>query len=95
MIRNAHDEERGSTMITDKGVAVPEDMAAALAADQGALDAFQALRPDDQRVYVQWVGAGHGAGGRKERLDGLGEHVKAYQRRPAEEHGSPHPLLDV
>jgi uncharacterized protein YdeI (YjbR/CyaY-like superfamily) len=82
-------------MITDKGVAVPDDMAAVLEADQGVLDAFQALRPDDQRVYVKWVGAGHGADGRKERLDGLGEHVKAYQRRPAEEHGSPHPLEDV
>ena len=81
-------------MITDKGVAVPEDMAAVLEADQGVLDAFQALRPYDQRVYVNWVGAGQGAGGRKERLAGLGEHVKAYQRRPSEEHGSPHPLLD-
>ncbi|WP_420121150.1 YdeI/OmpD-associated family protein [Nakamurella sp.] len=82
-------------MITDKGVAVPEDMAQALAADQGALEAFQALRPDDQRVYVKWIGAGDGADGRRARLDGLGEHVKAYQRRPAEEHGSPHPLQDL
>jgi len=82
-------------MITDKGVAVPEDMAAVLESDQGALDAFQSLRPDDQRVYVNWVGAGHGPDGRKDRLAGLGEHVKAYQRRPAEEHGSAHPLLDV
>ncbi len=82
-------------MISDKGVAVPEDMAAVLEADQGALDAFQSLRPDDQRVYVNWVAAGRGADGRQERLAGLGEHVKAYQRRPAEEHGSPHPLLDV
>lgn len=82
-------------MITDKGVAVPEDMAQVLAADQGALEAFQALRPDDQRVYVTWIGAGQGADGRQQRLDGLGEHVKAYQRRPAEEHGSPHPLQDL
>lgn len=82
-------------MITDKGVAVPDDMATALESDHSALDAFQSLRPDDQRVYVNWVGAGHGADGRQERLAGLGEHVKAYQRRPAEEHGSPHPLQDV
>jgi uncharacterized protein YdeI (YjbR/CyaY-like superfamily) len=82
-------------MITDKGVAVPDDMAAVLESDQGALDAFQALRPDDQRVYVTWVGAGHSASARQERLDGLGDHVKAYQRRPAEEHGSPHPLQDI
>lgn len=82
-------------MITDKGVAVPDDMAAVLEADQHALDAFAALRPDDQKVYVDWVGSGRGAQARKERLAGLNEHVKAYQRRPAEEHGSPHPLLDV
>jgi uncharacterized protein YdeI (YjbR/CyaY-like superfamily) len=88
-------DERGSTMITNKGVAVPDDMAAVLESDASVLDAFQALRPDDQRVYVNWVGAGHGADGRKERLAGLGEHVKAYHRRPAEEHGSPHPLQDV
>ena len=71
-------------MITEKGVAVPEDMAAVLESDQGVLDAFQALRPDDQRVYVNWFCAGQGAGGRQDRLDGLGAHVKAYQRRPAE-----------
>ena len=82
-------------MITTKGVAVPDDMAAALESDQGALNAFQSLRPDDQRVYVEWIGAGHGADGRQARLAGLGEHVKAYQRRPAEEHGSPHPLQDI
>ena len=82
-------------MMTDKGVAVPDDMATVLEADQGALAAFQSLRPDDQQVYVKWVGAGHGADARKERLAGLGEHVKSYQRRPAEEHGSPHPLQDV
>jgi uncharacterized protein YdeI (YjbR/CyaY-like superfamily) len=82
-------------MITDKGVAVPDDMAAALEQNVGALSAFQALRPDDQRIYVDWVGASHGASERAERLSGLGEHVRAYQRRPAEEHGSPHPLLDV
>ena len=39
-------------MITDKGVAVPDDMATVLDADQGALAAFQSLRPDDQQVYV-------------------------------------------
>jgi uncharacterized protein YdeI (YjbR/CyaY-like superfamily) len=82
-------------MISDKGVAVPDDMANVLESDQGALAAFQSLRPDDQRVYVNWVGAGQGADGRQERLAGLGAHVKAFQRRPAEEHGSPHPLLDV
>jgi uncharacterized protein YdeI (YjbR/CyaY-like superfamily) len=78
-------------MITDKGVAVPDDMAAALESDAEALSAFQALRPDDQRVYVDWIGAAGGAGERAERLSGLGEHVRAYHRRPAQD-DSPHPL---
>ena len=42
-------------MITDKGVAVPDDMAGALQADEAGLTAFEALRPDDQRIYVEWV----------------------------------------
>ena len=78
-------------MITDKGVAVPEDMAKVLADDAAALAAFEALRPDDQRVYVDWVGASAGAAERSERLTGLAEHVRAYQRRPAMD-DSPHPL---
>ena len=82
-------------MITARGVAVPDDMAAVLQADNAALSAFEALRPDDQRVYVDWVTKSGGAAQRVERLSGLAEHVQAYQRRPAEEHGSPHPLLDV
>ena len=52
------------------------------------------MRPDDQRVYVEWVKKSNGKDERAERLTGLGEHVRAYQRRPAEEHGSPHPLVD-
>ena len=82
-------------MITDKGVAVPDDMAGVLEAESAALTAFQALRPDDQRVYVDWIGKSSGADERSERLSGLAEHVQTYQRRPAEEHGSPHPLSDV
>lgn len=82
-------------MITARGVAVPDDMAAVLQADDAALAAFEALRPDDQRVYVDWVTKSGGKEQRAERLSGLAEHVQAYQRRPAEEHGSPHPLLDV
>jgi uncharacterized protein YdeI (YjbR/CyaY-like superfamily) len=78
-------------MITDKGVAVPDDMAAVLEADADSLTAFEALRPDDQRVYVDWVKASAGAAERSERLSGLGEHVRAYQRRPAQD-DSPHPF---
>jgi uncharacterized protein YdeI (YjbR/CyaY-like superfamily) len=80
-------------MITQRGVAVPDDMATALSADAEGLQAFEALRPDDQRVYVDWITKANKAE-RAERLTGLGEHVRAYQRRPAEEHGSPHPLVD-
>ena len=78
-------------MITDKGVAVPEDMAKVLESDAAALSAFEALRPDDQRVYVDWIGAATGAAERSERLTGLAEHVRAYQRRPTMD-DSPHPL---
>jgi uncharacterized protein YdeI (YjbR/CyaY-like superfamily) len=78
-------------MITDKGVAVPDDMAGVLREDEAGLAAFEALRPDDQRVYVEWVKAAANAGERSERLSGLGEHVRAYQRRPAQD-DSPHPL---
>jgi hypothetical protein len=46
-------------------------------------------------VYVDWVRASTSSAERVERLTGLGDHVRAYQRRPAEEHGSPHPLQDV
>lgn len=78
-------------MITDKGVAVPDDMAGVLSDDASGLEAFQALRPDDQRVYVDWVKAAGTAAERSERLSGLGEHVRAYHRRPAQD-DSPHPL---
>lgn len=81
-------------MITDKGVAVPDDMAAALQDDQPALTAFQALRPDDQRVYVDWIGKARPED-RDQRLGELAEHVRAYHRRESEEHGSPHPLQNV
>ena len=81
-------------MITKNGVAVPEDMATALSADAEGLKAFEALRPDDQRVYVDWITKSNGKDERSERLTDLGQHVRAYQRRPAEEHGSPHPLVD-
>ena len=82
-------------MITARGVAVPDDMAAVLQGDQSALAAFEALRPDDQRVYVDWVTKAAGQEQRSDRLAELADHVQRYQRRPAEEHGSPHPLLDA
>lgn len=81
-------------MITDKGVAVPDDMAQVLTADADGQRAFEALRPDDQRVYVAWITKSASKDQRTERLQGLTEHVRAYQRRPAEEHGSPHPLVN-
>ena len=81
-------------MITAQGVAVPEDMAQALSADADGVSAFEALRPDDQRVYVDWITKAAGKDQRAERLQGLTDHVRAYQRRPAEEHGSPHPLVN-
>lgn len=78
-------------MITDKGVAVPDDMATTLQSDPQALSAFEALRPDDQRVYVDWITKARSEQ-RRQRLGELAAHVRAYHRREAEEHGTPHPL---
>lgn len=78
-------------MITDKGVAVPDDMAATLESDQEAMSAFAALRPDDQRIYVDWITKARSED-RRQRLGELADHVRAYHRREAEEHGAPHPL---
>lgn len=82
-------------MITDKGVAVPDDMAGILRDDAEGLAAFEALRPADQRVYVDWVKAAANSQERSERLSGLGEHVRAYQRRPAQDESAPHFLGDT
>jgi uncharacterized protein YdeI (YjbR/CyaY-like superfamily) len=82
-------------MITDKGVAVPDDMAGVLQKDAEGLAAFEALRPSDQRVYVDWVKAAANAGERSERLSDLARHVQAYQRRPAQDESAPHFLGDT
>ena len=70
-------------MITDQGVAVPDDMAAALAANPAALTAFTAMRPARQREYVHWVGKAAGADERSSRLGELAAHVLADPGEPA------------
>ena len=42
-------------MITDSGVAVPQDMVDALAADPQAQAVFAGLRHDDQLAFVNWL----------------------------------------
>ncbi len=42
-------------MITDQGVAVPEDMAQALAADPRVLEVFGGMRHGRQREWVEWI----------------------------------------
>lgn len=69
-------------MITATGIAVPEDMAQALAAAPDALATFNRLRPDDQRQYVDWL-AKPGALSRSERLAELAEHIRHHKHRPA------------
>lgn len=64
-------------MITDQGVAVPEDMAEALQADPSAMAAFAAMRPTRQREFVDWVGKSGDADARAERLAELPRHVLA------------------
>lgn len=62
-------------MITDNGVAVPQDMEDALAADQEAQSVFAGLRHDDQLAYVNWL-AKPGAQSRAERLAEIAGHVR-------------------
>lgn len=62
-------------MITDQGIAVPDDMTDALEHVPGALRAFLALRSTRQRQYVDWVGKADGADARAARLAELPEHV--------------------
>jgi uncharacterized protein YdeI (YjbR/CyaY-like superfamily) len=64
-------------MITDRGVAVPEDMAAALESDPAAMAAFAAMRSTRQREFVDWVGRSSHADTRAERLAELPRHVLA------------------
>ena len=66
-------------MIVDSGVAVPEDMAAALTADPEAWAAFRSLRPGDQLEFVRWV-AKPGAD-RTERISELAAHVRNFRPR--------------
>ena len=67
-------------MITTTGVAVPDDMAAALEKDPEALRRFSALRPNDQRDFVDWLGKA-GAGSRGDRLAEVAGHVRAFEHR--------------
>lgn len=62
-------------MITDNGVAVPQDMVDALAADPEAESAFAGLRRDDQLAYVNWL-AKPGAQTRSQRLAEVAAHVR-------------------
>ena len=72
-------------MITTTGIAVPEDMVAALTADPDALSTFESLGHDDQLAYVNWL-AKPGASSRGERLAELAGHVRNHRHRatPAE-----------
>ena len=62
-------------MITDSGVAVPQDMVDALGADPEAQSVFAGLRHDDQLAYVNWL-AKPGASTRSERLAEVAQHVR-------------------
>ncbi len=64
-------------MITEQGVAVPEDMAAALRADPAALESFERLRPSGQREFVDWLGRSGGLD-RRQRLSEVAAHVRQF-----------------
>lgn len=67
-------------MITTTGIAVPEDMAAALAEDPEALAVFETLWPSDQLDYVHWLGK-PGQQSRAQRLAEVAGHVRSHRRR--------------
>ncbi len=67
-------------MITTTGVAVPDDMVAALSQDEGAQSIFESLRHDDQLAYVNWL-AKPAAQSRKDRLAELPVHVRNHKFR--------------
>jgi uncharacterized protein YdeI (YjbR/CyaY-like superfamily) len=69
-------------MITTTGIAVPEDMAAALAEDPEALTAFGALWATDQLEYVHWLGK-PGQQTRAQRLGEIAGHVRNHKHRMA------------
>jgi uncharacterized protein YdeI (YjbR/CyaY-like superfamily) len=69
-------------MITTAGIAVPEDMAAALAENPEALSTFESLGSEDQREYVNWL-AKPGSTTRPERLEQMAEHVLHHKHRAA------------
>ena len=62
-------------MITDSGVAVPQDMVDALAAAPEAQAVFGGLRHDDQLAYVNWL-AKPGSQTRGQRLAEVAAHVR-------------------
>ena len=45
----------GDGVKTHKGTDVPDDLAAALAGDAAARDAFERMSPSHQREYVRWI----------------------------------------
>ncbi len=64
-------------MITDAGIAVPQDMVDALAGEKDALKAFEAMRPEDQRQFVDWLSK-PGAQTRDQRLTELADHIRNH-----------------
>ena len=74
-------------MKTEKGVEVPDDLAAALAGDAEALRIFERMRPSCQRQYVQWVTQAKKDATRTRRLAGALTRIRDY--------GVRHGLLDA
>lgn len=67
-------------MITNSGIAVPDDMANALSEDPEALAAFETLWPSDQLEYVHWLGK-PGQQTRAQRLTEIAAHVRNHKNR--------------
>ena len=66
---------------TEKGVDVPDDLAAALTGDAEALRTFERMRPSCQREYVQWVTEAKKEATRTRRLAGALVRIRDYGAR--------------
>jgi len=73
----------GSWEILDKveALEIPDDLAAALAADPGAAAAFAAMAPSDQKQYLYWVLSAKRPDTRAKRISAL---LAAAMGRPAD-----------
>ena len=65
----------------DRSVAAPDDLAAALAAEEGAAEAYRRLAPSHQKEYVRWITEAKRPDTRARRVAQAVERIRAGQAR--------------